>query len=102
MPIHDEDNDPPDLFRRSRNQSRDEDADEHEMTAPDDFSTVPCTRCRKLIFEDTERCPYCKHYQLEEERNRKPLWFTLTAIILFICFSGVLALLLIGKLLWHR
>ena len=101
MPVHDDDDDSPDLFRHSRSHSHDDDADEHEMTSPDDFSTVKCTRCRKLIFEDTEYCPYCKHYQLEDERNRKPLWFVLTAILCIAMLSGVVTLLLLGKFPWR-
>jgi hypothetical protein len=97
MPIHDEDDDH--LFHHS--DSPGHDADEHEMTAPDDFSTVPCTRCKKLIFEDTEYCPHCKHYQLDNERNRKPLWFILTAILCIVMLSGIVALMLSGKIQWR-
>ena len=100
MAIQDADDDEPDLFRHSPSDSRDDYADEHEMTSPDDFTTVKCTRCGKLIFEDTECCPYCRHYQPEDERNRKPMWFVLTAIVCIAMLSGVVALLLMGKFTW--
>jgi hypothetical protein len=101
MHIHDEDDDPPDLFRQSSDASRDDAPDEDEMTAPDDFATVRCTRCRKLIFEDAEQCPYCKHWQAEDERSRKPLWFILTAILCIAMLSGLGALLLLGRISWR-
>lgn len=66
---------------------------------PDELTTVRCTNCRKLIFEDCVRCPYCKHLQLEDERNRKPRWFVLTTILsVFLVGSYLLWQLLVHVL----
>jgi DNA-directed RNA polymerase subunit RPC12/RpoP len=69
--------------------SVDDDFDEVDIT-PDDFITVKCVRCRKLIFEDANQCPYCKHWQLSHEQTRHPLWLRVTAII---CIAGMLGLI---------
>jgi uncharacterized OB-fold protein len=66
---------------------------------PDELTTVRCTSCKKYIFEDSVRCPYCKHLQLEDERNRKPRWLVLTAIVCIFAFSSYLVWELIILLL---
>jgi len=55
------------------------------MPPYDDDETVRCIRCRKFIFEGSVRCPYCGHYQVEDERNRKPMWFIVTVIAVIVC-----------------
>lgn len=83
---------PRDGVRRG-DDSRDEDPDPRDFT-PDDCTTVRCTFCGKFIFDDADQCPYCKHWQLQEERIRKPHWFVVTVII---C---VAALALGGTIVW--
>jgi hypothetical protein len=106
MPIHDDDMpDPPDE-RDSTNWRWDRDArDDDEIDlrdrAPDDFTTVRCPKCKKLIFEDALRCPYCKHLQLEEERSRKPLWIWIT-VLLCIGMMGGFGLLAVAFHLFAR
>lgn len=103
MPIYDDDN-PGDTSRDFRDDEQswdvDEDPGSREIT-PDDFTTVRCSRCKKLIFEDAEQCPYCKHWQMEAHLTGRPLWFKITV---FFCIAvmvpGALALLLLW--LWGR
>ena len=86
MPFDDPDFPPPTPRRRSR--PIDEDPDPADLTrASGDF--IPCPRCRKLIFEDAEQCPYCKHFVAHAARRRQPRWVVYTivlAIILMILF----------------
>lgn len=87
----------------------DEDSWDVEDDGPDDRDLVPdempmvrCTRCRKLIFEDSITCPYCKTLQLAEHQS-KPRWFLLTVILcLFLLLSSGVALLLdyLGVIRW--
>ena len=81
MPPHDDD-------------SIDNYAFEDYQNSPDDVETVRCTRCKKHILEDSERCPYCGHYQLADERNRKPLWFVVTVVV-----CVILCALIIGGIM---
>ena len=67
----------------------------------DDAETVRCTRCGKYILEDSECCPYCRHYQLADERNRKPLWLILTAILCIFLIGGYLLFNLMELLPWR-
>jgi hypothetical protein len=73
----------------------DEGPDDRDLV-PDEMTTVRCTRCGKLIFEDLVRCPYCREMQLEAHRNRKPLWFLVTVIFCVIATGGVSILWLLG------
>jgi hypothetical protein len=78
---------------KERDDSWDRDDLDLADVAPDDLGTVRCTECRKWIFEESIRCPYCKHLQLEDEQQRKPRWVILAAI------AGILGMvfwLLIG------
>jgi hypothetical protein len=78
-----------------------DDPDDADIT-PDDLNTVRCTRCKKLIFEDSVRCPYCKHLQLEEEQNRKATWLTVTAIVLLVIMCGYLVFGVFDIFGWFR
>jgi hypothetical protein len=71
-----------------------------DQVVPDEFTTVRCTRCRKFIFEDSIRCPYCKHMQLEEEQHRRPLWFVATVIVCVGIMGGCSLLYLLGMWPW--
>jgi len=66
----------------------DEGPDDRDLV-PDEMPTVRCTNCRKLIFEDLVRCPYCRELQLEERQNKKPLWFIVTVVFCAISVSGI-------------
>lgn len=107
MPTHDDD----DFFqgfeesRRPRGggkggDSWDLDDPDVRDLAPDDFATIRCTHCRKLILEDSIRCPYCKEWQTGAKRNRKPLWFVITAIVCILVIGGYAILALLGHLPW--
>jgi hypothetical protein len=85
-----------------RDDSWDRDDPEIADLTPDDLGTVRCTQCKKWIFEDSVRCPYCKHLQLEDDHNRKPRWIVFAAIA---CIIGMAFWLLIGVfdiLSWFR
>ena len=86
---------------RARNQGRDDDSfgvddddvDDRDLV-PDEMTTVRCTRCKKLIFEDSVTCPYCKSIQLADHAS-KPRWFFFTVILcIFLLLSGVVTALL--------
>ncbi len=49
----------------------------------DDEQTIPCPSCRRDIFEDSPRCPYCERYISEEDRTRSsyPIWVIATALV---------------------
>ncbi|HVX83525.1 MAG TPA: hypothetical protein VH253_01785 [Phycisphaerae bacterium] len=80
---------------------QDDGPDDRDLV-PDEMPTVRCTRCRKLIFEDSITCPYCKTLQLAEH-TAKPRWFLLTVILcIFLLLSSAVTLLLdyLGLMHW--
>ena len=43
----------------------------------DEMPTVPCPYCKREIFEDTPRCPFCEQYISREDAgatSTKPWW----------------------------
>ncbi len=68
---------------------------------PDEMTTVRCTHCRKYIFEDSIRCPYCKDLQLESDRGHKPFWFVATVIFCIGVMGGFSVLYLFGFWPWR-
>ena len=51
-----------------------EEPDESE----DDDPTVACPHCRRLIYDDAERCPECGKYLSREDTPwRRPWWLLL-------------------------
>ena len=107
MPIYDDDEtsafEDPRPSRRDHQDSWDFELDpDARDIVPDDLATVRCGFCKKLIFEDALRCPYCRNLQLDSQQNRKPLWFWLTAVFCILAIGGIFsALLLLGSLPWH-
>jgi hypothetical protein len=61
----------------------DEDDEARGGDDSDEEATVPCPSCRREIFEDSPRCPYCERYISEEDHagQGKPLWIIATALI---------------------
>ena len=111
MPAFDDDDDlesyPFDESPRARRGRRegswdveDEGPDERDL-APDTLSTVRCTSCRKLIFEDSVRCPYCKDLQMELRQSRRPIWFWLAVIFCALTVGGFGILWFLGISLWR-
>jgi hypothetical protein len=49
----------------------------------DEEPTVPCPSCRRMILEDSPRCPYCERYISEEDHpgQSRPAWVIVTAVI---------------------
>ena len=74
--------------------------DRHE-NVPDDHATVRCTQCKKLIFDDVPRCPYCKFMQLEADRHKKPLWFWATVVFCVLATVGFGTLVFLFKISLH-
>jgi hypothetical protein len=101
MALHDDDNSQ-EMFRDWRDDEEswdvEEDPELRELT-PDDFTTVRCPHCGKLIFEDAALCPYCKHWQMEERLTDKPLWFKITV---FVCIAVLAPAVLVLVILWLR
>ena len=61
----------------------------------DDAETDPCPYCKKPVYEDTVRCPYCGAYiNLEDEPpSPKQTWFLIAVIaaIVVVVLLGVSA-----------
>ena len=53
----------------------------------DEGITIPCPHCKRPIYEDSYRCPYCGNYLSEEEttssRSGKPWWIVLGVLLVF-------------------
>lgn len=49
----------------------------------DEDSTIPCPHCRRDIYEDAPRCPYCERYLSPEDspRDKKPLWIVVGVLV---------------------
>lgn len=61
----------------------DDDVDSGDDSDDGDEPTIPCPSCRREIFEDSPRCPYCERYLSQEDSAvpRKPLWVIATAVV---------------------
>jgi hypothetical protein len=58
----------------------------------DDEDTVPCPHCRRRIYEDSERCPYCANYLSREEDEtalgQKSWWLILGVLVCLVIAAG--------------
>jgi len=55
---------------------------------------APCPHCQKLIYDDTECCPFCGHYVSREDApRRQPWWVVLGAVL---CLSVVIWWIILG------
>lgn len=75
-----------------------DDADARPDTEDADF--IRCPRCKKNCHSETVSCPHCKHYLMEDQRNRKPLWFVITAYVVAITL-GLPTLLGAAWIIWQ-
>ena len=65
--------------------------DPEEMDSSDEADLEVCPNCRKLISEETERCPHCGEFiTLDNALLPKPMWIVI----------GIVVALLIALLLW--
>lgn len=56
-------------------------ADEAEFEADDDeLDLAPCPACRRLVVEDTPRCPHCGEWVVARAPHRRGLLFVILAI----------------------
>jgi hypothetical protein len=59
--------------------------DPEEFPDPDDgngdLPTVKCPNCRRPIYEEAERCPYCGHYVTAEDGNGQHPWWLVVGVI---------------------
>ena len=65
--------------------------DPHEMDYSDEPDLAICPHCRKMIFEDAERCPHCGEYVLLSETPLNTRGWLVIAVIVA---------LLIAMLFW--
>lgn len=46
-------------------------------------ATIACPNCRRMIYDDAERCPHCDDYIIEAvERGRAYRWWIVAAWVL--------------------
>jgi hypothetical protein len=65
-----------------------EDAD-LDFRPDDEIEMVPCPYCRKLVYEEAERCPHCESYISREDAPlRRAPWFALGILL---CLGIVVA-----------
>jgi hypothetical protein len=58
-----------------------------------DVEMVDCPRCRRPVYEESERCPHCGHYiTAEDAGSRQPWWVVVTVVV---CLG-----LALGWVLW--
>ena len=59
----------------------------------EDEPTIPCPGCRREIHEESQRCPYCGQYILEEDvsAGRKPWWIILGVLLALLVIWSWLA-----------
>lgn len=104
MAIYDDDTENGDGGKGARGRDDDweveDDGPDDRDLVPDEQVTVRCTACRKWIFEDTVRCPYCKQMQLEFEKEKKPVWFMATVVICVGAMGGFGLMKLVGLWPW--
>jgi predicted amidophosphoribosyltransferase len=65
-----------------------------EYPEPDD-ATITCPACRRQIYEDASRCPYCGadvDAMLPSIFKGRPVWFILLAVFGLLSFILVYAL----------
>ena len=63
----------------------DEDVWDEDDGEEDEETTIPCPYCRRPIYEDAPRCPYCENYIVEEDAasRRKPWWIIIGTLLVF-------------------
>ncbi len=56
---------------------------ESDLDPDDEYAeTIPCPKCRKPIYEQSEFCPHCGIYlSVETMSPKKPLWLIVAVII---------------------
>ena len=64
--------------------------DPSEMDDSDEPDLEVCPNCRKMITEETERCPYCGEYIIPSQAPM-PVWMWVVIILIVV---GMLALML--------
>jgi hypothetical protein len=66
-----------------------EEENEEFDSGEEEDDTVPCPNCRREIYEEAERCPYCGNYITAEEPGSsvKPWWFVVGFLL---CMAIVL------------
>ncbi len=55
--------------------------------ADDDSELLPCPSCGAMIYEETEKCPYCGEWVTPRNAGqRMPWWVTIGGIIAIVAF----------------
>lgn len=63
--------------------------DESDMDSTDEEGLDACPFCRKMIFEDAERCPHCGQYLVDQGQAGASTWVVWVIVALLI--AGALA-----------
>ena len=60
----------------------DEDEDDGD---DEEEATIPCPNCKRPIHDESQRCPYCGEYILEEDAvpAHKPWWIIVGVLLAF-------------------
>ena len=101
MPIYDDDEELRNPYESHAPWDIERASSEIRDIVPDDLVTVPCTECGKWIFEISHRCPYCDGIQQFEDRNRKPIWLWIAAMVCAISMATLAVLMILLLLRWR-
>jgi hypothetical protein len=59
------------------------DDDEDGSENDDEESTIPCPYCRRPIYEESQRCPYCGSYiSAEDAAPTRKRWWIIVGVVL--------------------
>jgi hypothetical protein len=64
---------------------------EPDSAGEDDWAadTVPCPFCKRLVYDNAERCPHCGNYLFHDgaSASRKP-WWVLGGVLVCLAIVG--------------
>lgn len=59
-----------------------DEADQDDSDEEDPAETLPCPRCKKDVYEDADRCPYCGFFITPAAvSSGKTWWFIIAAVL---------------------
>lgn len=66
--------------------------DDDDAEQDDEETTAPCPYCRRAIYDDAIRCPYCGNYLSDEDApaSAKPWWIYLgVLLVLYVVYRWI-------------